>query len=247
MVDVIPAIDIRDGRCVRLLKGDYSAQTQYDFDPVELARDYAKLGCAYLHMVDLDGAKQGRPVNTDLLREMVAASKLPVQIGGGIRTTAHVEQLFAAGATRVVIGSTAINSPDLVKDWFERFGGDAIVLALDVRIDEMQVPRVCTHGWTQTSQSDLYETIAVFCEVGLRHVLCTDIDRDGMLQGPATALYQQVLERYPQLQLQASGGVGNIDDLAELREAGLPYAIVGKALLEGKISHQEISSFLRAA
>lgn len=244
-MNILPALDIRDGQCVRLLYGDYDAETRYDVDPVAQARHYAAFGVGQLHLVDLDGAKAGKPVNVALLAAMTEASGVSVQVGGGIRERAHLDTLFANGVARAVIGSMAIRQPDTVAEWLTVYGSERIVLALDVRIDDAGVPRVCTDAWTTTSEASLSDTISRFREHGLRHVLCTDIGRDGAMSGPSIALYRQVLQEFPELQLQASGGVAGIDDLRALRDAGLPAAITGKALLEGAISAEEIRECLR--
>ncbi|MEM7765154.1 MAG: 1-(5-phosphoribosyl)-5-[(5-phosphoribosylamino)methylideneamino]imidazole-4-carboxamide isomerase [Pseudomonadota bacterium] len=241
-MQIIPAIDIRDGHCVRLLYGDYDAETRYDVDPVERAQFYASIGLKHLHIVDLDGARDGSPRNAALIERMVAASGVSVQVGGGIRTAAHIRTLLDHGVARVVIGSTAVKQPDLVTDWLSQFGASRVVLALDVRFDQHGQPLVTTDAWQSTSAATLYELIDRYLKVGLRHVLCTDISRDGALSGPSVDLYRTTLTRYPQLQLQASGGVSCIEDLQALREAGLPAAITGKALLEGKITAEQLAA-----
>ncbi|MEO0345400.1 MAG: 1-(5-phosphoribosyl)-5-[(5-phosphoribosylamino)methylideneamino]imidazole-4-carboxamide isomerase [Pseudomonadota bacterium] len=240
---IIPSIDLRDGRCVRLLYGDYDRETRYDADPVALAARYADLGLATLHVVDLDGARAGAPANVDLIARMVASTTATVQVGGGIREAAHLSQLFDAGARRVVIGSLAIKQPALVAEWLTSFGGERIVLAFDVRVDHAGVARVSTEAWQETSDAELVATIESFRAHGLQQVLCTDIGRDGALSGPAVDLYARVMAACSGIALQASGGVSNIDDLRTLRAAGLDAAITGKALLEGRITDEEIRSF----
>ncbi|MEL6951500.1 MAG: 1-(5-phosphoribosyl)-5-[(5-phosphoribosylamino)methylideneamino]imidazole-4-carboxamide isomerase [Pseudomonadota bacterium] len=240
---IIPSIDLRDGRCVRLLYGDYNRETRYDADPVDLAARYAGLGLQTLHVVDLDGARAGAPANVDLIARMVESTTASVQVGGGIRESAHLTELFDAGARRVVIGSLAIKQPELVAEWLESFGGEHIVLAFDVRVDDSGVARVSTEAWRETSDSELVATIESFRAHGLKQVLCTDIGRDGALSGPATRLYTRVMAACPGIALQASGGVSSIDDLRALRAAGLDAAITGKALLEGRITDEEIQSF----
>lgn len=240
---IIPSIDIRGGRCVRLLYGDYDRETRYDADPVELAARYAGLGLDTLHIVDLDGARAGAPTNLDLIARMAAGAAATVQVGGGIRERDHVRALLEAGATRVVIGSLAIKQPETVAAWLRGFGGARIVLAFDVRVGEDGRARVSTDAWQTDTDAELVETIRAFEPAGLRHVLCTDIGRDGALSGPATALYRSVLAACPGIELQASGGVSSMDDLRALREAGLHAAVTGKALLEGRISDEEIRSF----
>lgn len=240
---IIPSIDIRDGRCVRLLYGDYDRETRYDADPVELAGRYAALGLGTLHIVDLDGARAGAPRSLELIRRMAAEAAATVQVGGGVRDQAHVDALLEAGATRVVIGSLAIKQPATVAEWLRRFGGERIVLAFDVRVGDDGRARISTDAWQKDTDAELIETIRAFEPAGLRHVLCTDIGRDGALSGPATDLYGSVLDACPGIELQASGGVSSIDDLRALRKAGLHAAVTGKALLEGRISEEEIRSF----
>lgn len=243
---LVPAIDLRDGRCVRLLKGDFAKETRYAVDPVELARQYSDLGARWLHIVDLDGAKRGEPVNLALIARMRAAAGLDVQLGGGIRTRAHLEQALAV-ASRVVIGSLAVGSPDLVAAWLGEFGPERLTLALDVRLDEAGVPMIATHGWTQASTLSLAAAIDRYAAAGLRHVLCTDIDRDGALTGPNTALYRDCVARWPDIAFQASGGVRDIGDLEALTAAGVAATVSGKALLEGRLKPEEIGPFLRGA
>ena len=246
-MDVIPAIDLRGGRCVRLLYGDFDAETRYDEDPVELAATYSDSGCRHLHVVDLDGARDGVPANAALIRRMTERTDMAVQTGGGIRTEAHIQALLDSGVARVVIGSLAVTDGARVRDWLRRFGPNRIVLALDVRTRGLPFPTVTTHGWTESSGTSLYDCIESFSSAGLIHVLCTDVDRDGALGGPALDLYRDTLGRFPELALQASGGVASIDDLVALRDAGLPAAITGKALLERRITLQELSRFSQNA
>lgn len=243
---VIPAIDLRGGRCVRLYQGDFGQQTVYSDDPRAVAREFAALA-ADLHIVDLDGARSGDQHNRDAVSLIVAQAQQTVQLGGGIRSGDTLEFWFEQGVHRCVIGSLAITEPDLVKAWLAKFGSDRIVLALDVMIDDTGEPLVTTHGWTAASTQSVFECIEDFSTAGLRHVLCTDVSRDGALSGPNVDLYQRVLQRFPDLQLQASGGVRDIDDLLALRAAGLPAAITGRALLEGRITEQELRSLQQNA
>lgn len=240
---IIPAIDIRDGHCVRLLYGEYDRETRYDVDPVELAARYAALGLAHLHLVDLDGAKAGRPVNSALMQRIVAATSVTVQVGGGVRDDAHIRELLAHGVSRIVVGSLAVREPGTVKRWLSEFGSDAIVAAFDVRVADDGRAYVCTDAWTNTTDAELTATIDGYAEAGLRHVLCTDIGRDGAMSGPALSLYSDVMRACPGIALQASGGVSALADLVALRDAGLAAAITGKALLEGKITDEELRTF----
>jgi phosphoribosylformimino-5-aminoimidazole carboxamide ribotide isomerase len=245
-MQLIPAIDLRDGRCVRLLKGDFDQETRYSVDPVDLAVLYRELGARWLHVVDLDGAKRGEPVSLPLIGRMRAAAGLAVQIGGGIRTRASLEQALGV-AQRAVIGSLAVSDPDLVAAWLTEFGPEHLTLALDVRLTADGTPLIATHGWTRDSTLTLAAAIDRYAAAGLRHVLCTDIDRDGALTGPNTALYRDCVARWPGIAFQASGGVRDLGDLTALTAAGVAATVAGKALLEGRLKPEEIGPFLRGA
>jgi phosphoribosylformimino-5-aminoimidazole carboxamide ribotide isomerase len=242
---LIPAIDIRDGRCVRLLKGRFDQETRYDVDPVGLAAHYRGLGAEWLHVVDLDGAAKGAPANLPLV-ESLRADGLRVQLGGGLRDRTSLAAALAR-ADRVVIGSLAVTDPDLVAAWLEEFGAERIVLGFDVRLDAAGVPFVATHGWTQTSALTLFDAVARYLDSGLQHVLCTDVDRDGALAGPNVDLYRRCAREWPALRFQASGGIRGAFDLEALQATGAAAAISGKALLEGRLSEEEIRRFLRNA
>jgi phosphoribosylformimino-5-aminoimidazole carboxamide ribotide isomerase len=244
---IIPAIDLKDGKCVRLFKGDFEKITEYSSDPALVAQRFSALDVEDLHIVDLDGARTGVQSNRDIVSRVAAESGLTVQLGGGIRHRASVDAWLSAGVSRCVIGSTAISAPDTVKSWIAEFGHDAIVLALDVKLDASGVPMLTTNGWTQESGISLWDCIDSYREIGLQHVLCTDVARDGAMSGPNFKLYEQILSRCPDISLQASGGVRNIADLKQLREQGLPAAISGRALLDGEISETEISLFRQDA
>lgn len=242
-MQLLPAIDIRNGRCVRLLKGEFDRETRYELDPRELAQNYAALGAQWLHVVDLDGAASGQPANAPLIREIADASGLRVQIGGGIRSRASLDGALAY-ADRAVIGSLAATDPDLVAAWIEAAGPERIALGLDVRIADGGEPRLATHGWTRTSELTLGATIERYRKAGLAHVLCTDVDRDGALAGPNVALYRQCAQRWPDIAFQASGGVRDAADLRALADTGVAFAISGKALLENRITAEEMKPFL---
>ena len=244
---VIPAIDLQNGKCVRLYQGDFEQTTEYSDDPAAVARQFAELHASDLHIVDLDGARSGTQDNRDLVKLIASETEMSVQIGGGIRDRETLGAWFDAGVSRCVIGSLAITEPDAVKSWLVQFGGDKIVLALDVSIDENNAPVITTHGWTRNSTTTVFECIDDYRKLGLRHVLCTDVSRDGAMAGPNMELYAGILAEFPDLQLQASGGVRNVQDLQALRDLGLPAAITGRALLDGKITAAEMAKFQQNA
>jgi phosphoribosylformimino-5-aminoimidazole carboxamide ribotide isomerase len=245
-VKIIPAIDLHEGKCVRLYKGDFDKVTHYSDQPLDVARTYADMNVDDLHIVDLDGARSGSQQNARVVRRLCADTPLSVQLGGGIRSDDDVRHWLDNGVQRCVIGSVAVLEPERVCSWFDEFGADRIVLALDVTIDEAG-PVLATHGWTKSSGLNLWDLLDRYASVGARHLLCTDIGRDGAMSGPNFDLYAQVSSRYPDVRLQASGGVRNIADMEKLREIGVPAAITGKALLDGKISAAEVNSFLQSA
>ncbi len=244
---IIPAVDLKAGKCVRLFKGDFAQTTEYSSDPASVGRRFSALDVEDLHIVDLDGARTGTQQNQSIVTDIVTQSGLTVQLGGGIRDREDVVRWLGAGVTRCVVGSVAIKQPEVVKRWIEEFGAAAIVLALDIKLDESGIPMLTTHGWTEASNVTLWDCIDEFRSVHARHVLCTDVARDGAMQGPNFELYTEILSRYPDLQLQASGGVRNIRDLEKLRTLNVPAAITGRALLDGEISETEVASFRQSA
>ena len=246
-MEVIPAIDLLGGKVVRLYKGDFNQVTEYPEPPVEVATRYGNAGVESLHIVDLDGAQSGEQKNRRLVQRIAAATDFDIQLGGGIRNEVMLRSWLDAGVSRCVIGSVAVTDAESVKQWFGNFGPDNIVLALDVRLNDDGSPLLSTHGWTRASDSTLWQCVDDFSSVGLKHVLCTDISRDGAMSGPNVDLYLDFMQRYPGIQLQASGGVRNMDDLERLRDAGAAAAITGRALLDGKITKEEIESFQRVA
>lgn len=246
-MNIIPSIDLRQGRCVRLYKGNFDRQTDYNRDPVALAGDYEAMGFDDLHIVDLDGAKTGQQQNQDIVQKIVGNSSLTIQLGGGIRSTSQFKSWLDAGVTRVVIGTLAVSQSSLVREWIKEFGPERLVLALDVTMDATGTPRVATHAWTQTADVTLFECLDDFISAGIRHVLCTDVSRDGALTGPNLELYAQLIRDYPDLRLQASGGVRGIEDLFALSNIGAQASISGRALLDGRITPAEIATFLPAA
>ena len=236
---VYPAIDVREGRVVRLRQGDYADETRYGDDPLAFATRYADAGATWLHLVDLDAAKAGGYTLQPLLRDIAAGTGLQVQTGGGVRTRDDVAGLLDAGASRVVIGSLAVRDPASVLAWIGEFGSERITVALDTRRDADGVWCLPVHGWTETAAETLDELLRRYADGGLQHLLCTDIDRDGMLSGPNIALYREIRAAHPSVQLQASGGVRDVADVAAARAAGCAGAVLGKALLEGRLTLPE--------
>ncbi|PJK01200.1 1-(5-phosphoribosyl)-5-[(5-phosphoribosylamino)methylideneamino]imidazole-4-carboxamide isomerase [Lysobacteraceae bacterium NML91-0213] len=234
-----PAIDVRDGRVVRLRQGDYARETRYTGEPLALARDYAAQGARWLHLVDLDAARVGHYTLSGLLRAIVAGTGLSVQTGGGVRSRDDVAALLDAGASRVVVGSLAVRQPDLVEAWLQEFGAERITVALDTRRDAPGVWRLPVHGWTETGGETLDALALRYAQAGLVHLLSTDIDRDGMLAGPNPALYGHLRGLAPSLSVQASGGVHRLEDIIEARAQGCAGIVLGRALLEGRFSMAE--------
>lgn len=236
---IYPAIDVRGGRVVRLHQGDYAQETAYGDDPFALAMRYADAGAAWLHLVDLDAAREGGYTLAPLLERIARDGRLQVQTGGGVRSEADVRALRDSGATRVVVGSLAVSQPQTVAGWLRVFGNDALTLGFDVRRDETGAWRPATHGWTRTAEFTLAALLDEYADAGLRHVLCTDIARDGTLAGPEFELYAWLKDNAPQLQVQVSGGASAIGDVHRAREAGCAGIVLGKALLEGRIDLAE--------
>jgi len=235
MIQLIPAIDIIDGKCVRLVKGDYDQKTVYGDSPAEMARDFERMGFRRLHVVDLDGAKAKHIVNDACLRAITEATSLRVDFGGGIKTGEDIEKAFNAGASQVTVGSVAVTNPDLFLSWVEKYGADRIILGADVRNG-----RISINGWKEDSTEELIPFLRHYINKGVRNVLCTDISKDGTLQGPAIELYKQVMAEYPELNLIASGGVSSNKDIEELEKAGIPAVVFGKAYYEGRIDTQAL-------
>jgi phosphoribosylformimino-5-aminoimidazole carboxamide ribotide isomerase len=242
-MEVIPAIDLMNGGCVRLFKGDFEQVTEYDQDPLDIATRYYDAGSARLHLVDLDGARSGELVNLDVIRRITSELTLKVQVGGGIRDLARVKLLLDAGADRVVIGSTAVQHPENVAEWIREVGGERIVLAFDVFIDANGLPVPQTHGWTEAGDKSLWDLLDFFSANGGIHYLCTDIDKDGTLEGPNFELYAECSNRYPNAKFIASGGVASAADLPKLKDTGAAGVVTGKALLDGRLTLEEIQSF----
>lgn len=236
---IIPAIDLIDGAVVRLFQGDYNQKTQYQLDPIEVVHQYADQGANWLHIVDLTGAKDTQKRQLSLIKNMVETKRMHFQAGGGIRSEQDVAQLLEIGVKRIVIGSLAVKQPELVKSWVSKYGAEAIVLALDVNIDDKGNKMIATHGWQQSSGVAIESLLNDFLDVGAKHVLCTDISRDGTLQGANHQLYAQMTEQFPTVAWQASGGIGSLADIAVLRPTKVAGVILGRALLEGKFTLEE--------
>ena len=236
---IIPAIDLIDGKVVRLFQGDYAQKTDYAFDPIDVVNDYADQGATWLHIVDLTGAKDTDKRQLKLIEAMVKTGRMKFQAGGGIRSESDVKQLLDIGVSRVVIGSLAVKQPELIKQWLTTYGGERIVLALDVNIDEQGNKLIATHGWQENSGVALDALLSELLDAGAKHVLCTDISRDGTLQGANHELYQEMSAQFPNVAWQASGGIGSLDDIAVLKPTGVSGVILGRALLEGKFTVKE--------
>lgn len=235
MIELIPAIDIIDGRCVRLTKGDYEQKTIYSDSPVDIAKKMEAIGFKRLHVVDLDGAKSRHIVNTAALQSIATTTSLTVDFGGGIKTDHDIETAFGNGASMVTIGSIAATNPELLDTWIERYGADRIILGADVRDG-----RISINGWKEDSELELLHFLDRYVKRGIRNVLCTDISRDGTLTGPAIPLYKDIMKAFPELHLIASGGVSCMEDIEKLDEAGIPAVVFGKAIYEGRIDMKKL-------
>ena len=234
MIELIPAIDIINGQCVRLTKGDYDQKTVYG-KPLDMALEFERIGYKRLHVVDLDGAKSKHIVNDAVLGEITSSTNLVVDFGGGIKTDEDIEKAFAAGASMVTIGSIAVTNPDLFMGWLEQYGTDRMILGADVRHGKISI-----NGWKEDSAEDLLPFLKKYVDAGVRNVLCTEISKDGTLAGPAIELYQEIMDAYPHLHLIASGGVSSLNDIIALNAAGIPAVVFGKAIYEGKINLKEL-------
>ena len=234
-IELIPAIDIIGGQCVRLTKGDYDQKTVYSDSPATMAKEFEALGFKRLHMVDLDGAKSKHIVNSSVLRRVTTETQLVVDFGGGIKTDEDIEKAFAAGAAMVTVGSVAVTNPDLFMGWLEKYGAKRMILGADVRHGKISI-----NGWKEDSSEDLLPFLKKYVDAGVRNVLCTEISKDGTLAGPAIDLYKSVMDAYPELHLIASGGVSSKEDIKALDAAGIPAVVFGKAIYEGRIDLREL-------
>lgn len=235
MIELIPAIDIIDGQCVRLTKGDYNQKKVYNTAPVAVAAEFEKIGFKRLHVVDLDGAKSKHIVNDHVLRDITSNTNLIVDFGGGIKTNHDIEKAFEAGAAMVTIGSVAVTHPELCQEWIRQYGADRIILGADVRNGMISI-----NGWKEDSAEPLIPFLRKYVEMGIKNVLCTEISKDGTLQGPAVELYKSIVEEFPDMHLIASGGVSSNDDIKSLEDNNIPAVVFGKAFYEGKIDIQKL-------
>ena len=234
MIELIPAIDIIAGKCVRLTKGDYDQKTEYG-EPLEMAREFERIGFKRLHMVDLDGAKSKHIVNSKVLTQVTSETSLEVDFGGGIKTHTDIEAAFDAGAQMVTVSSIAVTQPNLFTWWLQKYGPDRMILGADVRNGKISI-----NGWKEDSEEDLLPFLKKYVDAGVKNVLCTEISKDGTLGGPAFELYADVMKKYPDLHLIASGGVSCIEDIKALEAIGVPAVVFGKAIYEGKIDLREL-------
>ena len=235
MIELIPAIDIINGQCVRLTKGDYDQKKVYTDDPAAVAKEFEQAGFRRLHIVDLDGAKSKHIVNDDVLRRITSETSLIVDFGGGIKTGEDIEKAFEAGASMVTVGSIAVTQPQLFISWLYQYGADKMILGADVRNGMISI-----NGWKEDSTEELLPFLKKYIDAGVKNVLCTEISKDGTLQGPAVTLYKEVMKAYPQLHLIASGGVSRKEDIEELEREGIPAVVFGKAIYEGRIDLKEL-------
>jgi phosphoribosylformimino-5-aminoimidazole carboxamide ribotide isomerase len=233
--EIIPAIDIIDGKCVRLTQGDYAQKTIYNENPLEVAQEFESIGVTRLHLVDLDGAKLGKVVNYKVLEKIASKTKLSIDFGGGIKTDDDIETVFNYGADLATVGSIAVKNKDLFFSWIKKYGAEKIFLGADVKNEKIAVG-----GWLETTNVSIYDFIEENLKEGIKHVFCTDISKDGLLQGPSIDLYKNMMTKFPQLNLTASGGVSQLNDLHELKNIGCSGAIVGKAIYEGRITIAEL-------
>ncbi|MBA4302159.1 MAG: 1-(5-phosphoribosyl)-5-[(5-phosphoribosylamino)methylideneamino]imidazole-4-carboxamide isomerase [Cyclobacterium sp.] len=235
---IIPAIDLIGGKCVRLCQGDYSSKKEYHDNPLEMAKRFEGVGIQHLHLVDLDGAKAKKIINGEVLERICAGTSLQVDFGGGIQSDEEIEKAFALGAKQVTGGSIAVKNPVLFNEWISKYGAEKIILGADAKNKKIAVG-----GWEETTTVDLIPFIKAYFEKGISYVICTDVAKDGLLQGPSTELYQEILQEIPGLKLIASGGVSSMKDLEELEKIGVYGTIVGKAYYEGRVTLEELASF----
>lgn len=239
MIEIIPAIDIIDGQCVRLTKGDYNQKSKYYDDPLEIALKFQDAGLRRLHVVDLDGAKSSAPVNLKVLERLASKTNMDIQYGGGIKSSASIKTVFDNGANRAICGSIAITAPDMFRTWLEEFGEEHIILGADIK-DGV----IATHGWLESSEVTADELIRKFVPYGLSQVICTDISCDGTLQGPNFGLYKTLQAQFEDINITVSGGISSMNDIVKLNDLGMKSVITGKAIYENKITLEELSGFI---
>ena len=237
---IIPAIDIIDGSCVRLSQGDYNQKKVYNENPIDVAKAFEAAGLQYLHLIDLDGAKAGKVTNWKVIEDITTGTGLTVDFGGGIKTDDELSRLFEYGVAQVNIGSMAVTNPDKIAEWIEKFGSEKIILSADVKSEKIAIS-----GWQENSSIAITDFLKDYLRKGIEYVTCTDISTDGMLTGPNIDLYKKILLSFPQLNLIASGGVSNMDDLYELKQIGVDGVIVGKAIYEDRIRLDELANINR--
>ena len=235
---IIPAIDLIGGKCVRLSQGDYSSKKEYHDDPLEMAKRFEGAGISRLHLVDLDGAKAKKIINGDVLKRICNGTSLQVDFGGGIQADEEIEKAFSLGAKQVTGGSIAVKNPTLFDEWITKYGSEKIILGADAKNKKIAVG-----GWEETTSVDLIPFIQSYFDKGIRYVICTDVAKDGLLQGPSVDLYREILQEIPELKLIASGGVSSVKDLEELEKVGVYGTIVGKAYYEGRVTLEELAAF----
>lgn len=238
-IEVIPAIDIIEGKCVRLTQGDYSQKKIYNEDPLDAALKFEDIGIRRLHLVDLDGAKKGEVVNYKVLEKIALKTKLIIDFGGGIKTDAIIKNIFDSGASIASIGSVAIKNKDLFFLWLQNYGSDKILLGADVNGEKIAIS-----GWVEKTEISVFDLLNEYCAKGVNSVFCTDISRDGLMEGPSLELYKKLIAEFSGLDLIASGGVSSLEDLGKLKEAGCSAAIVGKAIYENKITMKDLEKYI---
>ncbi len=236
---IIPAIDIIDGKCVRLTKGDYGTKKIYSESPLEIAKEFEANGIQYLHLVDLDGAKAGRIINHKTLEEIARNTSLKIDFGGGVKTNKDLDIAFQSGASQITGGSIAVKNPELFQEWITRFGSEKIILGADTHNEKIAVS-----GWLETSNEEVIPFISKYKNLGIKNIICTDISKDGMLEGPSFSLYEKILKTIPDINLIASGGISVIEELPKLKRLGCDGVIIGKAIYEGKISLKQLENFI---
>ncbi len=234
---IIPAIDIINGKCVRLTKGDYTQKIVYNDHPVEVAKQFADAGLERLHIVDLDGAKAGKIINLDVLEAIASATDLKIDFGGGVKNITDVGKIFDAGATMVTLGSIAVKHPELLEEWLIEFGADKFLIGADVLDENIKIS-----GWLEDGGINIFDFISKMMGLGVSNIFCTDISKDGAMQGPSIELYKKIIATYPELNLTASGGVSNFEEVLLLKEIGCAGAIIGKAIYEGKITLEALKT-----